>query len=68
MQFDIGTVKGLNNQLIRECMILPFQLKQGNTVGVLVVGVSPTRPLDLTYQSFFTLLSGQVSVILNNAK
>ena len=66
--FEIGPVTGLNNQNIRSCMILPFQLRTGNTVGVLVVGVSPTRSLDQIYHSFFTLLSGQVAAILSNAK
>ena len=37
------------------------------TVGVLVVGVNPYRPLDEEYQGFFTLVRRQIGVALTDA-
>ena len=57
-----------NNAIVKKCIILPFVLRQGNTVGVLVAALSPNRPWDHNYQDFFSLLGGQVSAVLGNAK
>jgi hypothetical protein len=61
-------VKGFNDANVVSCMILPFELRPGNTVGVLVAAISPTRPFDKVYKGFFSLLSGQVAATLGNAK
>jgi signal transduction histidine kinase/CheY-like chemotaxis protein len=40
----------------------------GEPVGVLLAGVSPSRALDDTYRSFFTLLGQQVAVAVRTAR
>ncbi|KFG67293.1 chemotaxis protein CheY [Microvirga sp. BSC39] len=40
----------------------------GEELGVLIAGVSPSRALDEGYRSFFSLLSGQVSTLIRNAR
>ncbi|MFP2904274.1 ATP-binding protein [Pyxidicoccus sp. 3LFB2] len=54
---------------VRSALVLPLAAEgQGAPLGVLVAGVSPNRVLDEGYQSFFELLTGQVSGALRNAR
>ena len=43
----------------RQALVLP--LGDGSTVGALVVGTSPRRPLDTQYRGFCQLLADQLS-------
>jgi PAS domain S-box-containing protein len=50
-------------------LVMPIaSSSQMETLGVLVVGVSPNRALDEGYKSFYELLVGQVSIAIRNAR
>lgn len=54
---------------VRQALSLPIPSSQPNSpLGVLVLGVNPSRALDESYRSFFELLAGQVSMALRNAQ
>jgi hypothetical protein len=56
---------GLFGDPVRAALALPLAGAQHEgTVGVLVVGVSPSRALDDGYRGFFALLAGQVALAL----
>jgi GAF domain-containing protein len=60
---------GLFGDPVRAALALPLAGAQHEgTVGVLVVGVSPSRALDDGYRGFFALLAGQVALALRNAR
>jgi len=56
-----GLPLGLAGQPVRVAMALPV------TDGVLVLGISPARPLDAEYRTFCELVAGQVSAAVQNA-
>jgi len=70
---QIGNLKGLPlgpaSQPVTEAMVLPVTCSgQLLPVGVLIVGVNPTRGLDTEYRTFFKLVSDQVGTAIQNAK
>jgi signal transduction histidine kinase len=56
-----GLPPGLAGQPVRVALALPI------TDGVLVLGISPARPLDAEYRTFCELVAGQVSAAVQNA-
>jgi signal transduction histidine kinase len=56
-----GLPCGLAGQRVRVALALPI------TDGVLVLGISPARPLDAEYRTFCELVAGQVSAAVQNA-
>ena len=65
----VALTGGLWGDPVHAALAMPLA-SEGNAapLGVLVVGVSPSRALDDGYQSFFQLLAGQVSVAVRNAR
>ena len=53
---------------VTRALVLPIAGAQGQTLGLVIAGVSPNRALDEGYRSFFELLAGQVSVAMRNAQ
>ncbi|MFF4879802.1 ATP-binding protein [Micromonospora sp. NPDC000668] len=54
---------------VRTALALPLpSADEAQPLGVLLVGVSPSRRLDEAYRSFYQLLAQQVSVALRNAR
>ncbi|MCO1594368.1 ATP-binding protein [Micromonospora sp. RHAY321] len=54
---------------VRTALALPLpSADETQPLGVLLVGVSPSRRLDEAYRSFYQLLAQQVSVALRNAQ
>jgi signal transduction histidine kinase len=56
-----GLPLGLAGQPVRVALALPI------TDGVLVLGISPARPLDAEYRTFCELVAGQLSAAVQNA-
>ncbi len=56
-----GLPLGLAGQPVRVALALPV------TDGVLVLGISPARPLDADYRTFCELVAGQLSAAVQNA-
>jgi signal transduction histidine kinase len=56
-----GLPLGLAGQPVRVALALPV------TDGVLVLGISPARPLDAEYRTFCELVAGQMSAAIQNA-
>jgi PAS domain S-box-containing protein len=65
-EIDLPFMGGAD-QRIQRAMILPLSVR-GDAVAVLVAGVSPARPLDAEYRTFFTLVGGQVATAIANAQ
>ena len=56
-------------QPVVEALTLPLaSAAGGQAVGVLIVGVNPTRRLDSEYRTFFTLVADQVATAVQNAR
>jgi PAS domain S-box-containing protein len=56
------------NEPVQAALTLPIPSSaQESPLGVLVAGISPNHALDESYNSFYELLAGQVSVALRNA-
>ncbi|MFN6571046.1 ATP-binding protein [Dendronalium sp. ChiSLP03b] len=51
----------------KRAIALPLQQPGQEILGVLIVGISPLRPLDDDYQGFFDLVEGQVTMAIANA-
>ncbi len=47
-------------------IVLPLTRPGQETLGVLIAGISPYRPLDDDYQGFFDLVAGQVTTAIAN--
>ncbi len=47
-------------------IVLPLTRPGQETLGVLIAGISPYRPLDNDYQGFFGLVAGQVTSAITN--
>ncbi|MES2889413.1 MAG: ATP-binding protein [Pseudomonadota bacterium] len=64
-----GLPTGLANQAVRQVRVLPVTRSAGEgPLGVLVCAISPARPLDTEYETFFSLVAGQLAATLQNAK
>ncbi|MFC1456793.1 ATP-binding protein [Microvirga arabica] len=65
---EISITGGLWADPVTTALAMPISGGAGEELGVLVAGVSPSRALDEGYRSFFSLLSGQVSTLVRNAR
>jgi signal transduction histidine kinase len=54
--------------LTQTALVIPIQAAQDNLAGLLVVGISPRRPLDAEYRTFFDLVAGHVATALSVAR
>ena len=54
-------------EALRRAVLLPLRGAGKDLAGVLVLGVSPRRPLDEEYRDFLNLVAGQVSAALADA-
>ncbi len=64
-----GLPLGLADQPVAEAVVLPVAASaQTRPMGVLIVGVNPTRRLDPEYSTFYELLAGQVATAIQNAR
>lgn len=53
----------------KSCMVLPMVQKgQENVAALLMVGLSPRRVMDDSYDQFLTLTMGQISTAITNAR
>jgi len=52
----------------RQALVLPIHAAQEHLAGLLVVGVSPRRPLDAAYRTFFDLVAGHVSAAIADVR
>jgi PAS domain S-box-containing protein len=60
---------GPAGQRISRALVLPVtSLRQDRPVGILVVGINPTRKLDPEYRTFFSLVADQVATAVQNAR
>ncbi|AWN51403.1 ATP-binding protein [Methylobacterium sp. 17Sr1-1] len=65
----IGMAGGLWGDLVEHALVMPLAGEAGSEpLGVLVLGISPSRALDEGYRSFLDLVTGQVSTALRNAR
>ncbi|WP_082219225.1 ATP-binding protein [Massilia sp. NR 4-1] len=63
-----GLPIGLAGQRVHQCLALPLSMPgYERPIGMLVAGVSPARPLDGAYRSFFELVTGQAAAALQKA-
>ena len=53
------------NQKPTECVIFPIKL-QGEIKAIVIAGLNPCDYFDENYQSFFHLMTSQISSILSN--
>jgi signal transduction histidine kinase/DNA-binding NarL/FixJ family response regulator len=50
-------------------LLLPITSQtQGNPAGVLIAGLNPYRPLDVSYAGFVSLVAGQIAASIANAR
>ena len=60
---------GAWSEPVHSALVMPIGASgQTAPVGVIVVGISPSRELDEGYRSFYELLASQVSVLIRNAQ
>jgi signal transduction histidine kinase len=59
---------GVWSDPVRRALVMPISGTSGEILGMLITGISPSRALDDGYRSFFTLLNGQVSTLIRNAR
>ncbi len=60
---------GPAQQPVAEAIVLPVASPaQDGSVGVLIAGINPTRPLDSEYRTFYELVAGQVATVIQNAR
>ena len=52
----------------RQALLLPIHAAQDQLVGLLVVGVSSRRPLDVAYRTFLDLVAGHIGTAISDAK
>lgn len=65
----LGMAGGLWGDPVEVALIMPLAGEAGSEpLGVLVLGVSPSRALDAGYRGFLDLVAGQVSTALRNAR
>jgi PAS domain S-box-containing protein len=69
LDHDLTIPGGPWNENVCQAIVLPIPSSNvAAPLGVLICGVSPNRALDESYQSFYELLAGQVSVSIRNAQ
>jgi PAS domain S-box-containing protein len=54
--------------LTQTALVVPIQAAHDNLAGLLVVGVSPRRPLDAAYRTFFDLVAGHIATAISGAQ
>ena len=54
--------------LTQTALIVPIHAAQDDLAGLLVVGVSPRRPLDAAYRTFFNLVAGHIATAISGAQ
>lgn len=65
----IGALPSAWSDPVQEAVLMPLQgVAQSRPMGVLVLGVSPRRPLDDSYRRFLSLVASQVSSRLADAQ
>ena len=65
----VGFPPGAADRSLTEALVLPVVSRgQDRPLGVLVMGVNPTRNLDPDYRSFFELVTGHVATAILNAR
>jgi len=52
----------------RTALVVPIHAAQEDLAGLLVVGVSPRRPLDAAYRTFFDLVAGHIATAISGAQ
>ena len=55
-------------EVTRQALVLPIHAAQDQLAGLLVAGVSPRRPLDAAYRTFFDLVAGHVATAISDAR
>ena len=55
-------------EAVRDALVLPIYAAQDQLAGLLVVGVSPRRPLDAAYRTFFDLVAGHIATATSDAR
>lgn len=53
---------------IREAMVLPIQTAPEDLTGLLIMGVSPRRPLDPSYRAFFEIVASHIAAAIADAR
>ena len=53
---------------VRDALVLPIHAAQDQLAGLLVVGISPRRPLDAEYRTFFELVAGHIATAISDAR
>jgi signal transduction histidine kinase len=65
----LGLHGGLWQDLVDCAQVIPIAGESdAEPLGVLVLGISPSRALDEAYRTFITLVAGQISMALRNAR
>ncbi|WP_461095323.1 ATP-binding protein [Spirosoma gilvum] len=60
---------GPAGQPVTQAMVLPLIAPgQQKSIGVLVAGVNPTRPLDASYRTFYELVANQVATAIQHSQ
>jgi PAS domain S-box-containing protein len=54
--------------LTQTALVVPIHAAQDDLAGLLVVGVSPRRPLDAAYRTFFDLVAGHIATAISGAQ
>ena len=52
---------------VRDALVLPIPAAQDQLAGLLVVGISPRRPLDAEYRTFFDLVAAHIATAISDA-
>ncbi len=52
----------------RDAIVLPIHAAQDQLAGLLVVGISPRRPLDAEYRTFFGLVAAHIGTAISDAR
>lgn len=60
---------GPASQAVNEAIVLPVMSRgQDRSLAVLIAGINPSRPLDVEYRTFFTLVADQMATAIQNAR
>jgi GAF domain-containing protein len=55
-------------ELTREAVVVPIPAAREQLAGLLLVGVSPRRPLDAAYRTFVDLIAGHIATAIADAQ
>ncbi|WP_020600097.1 ATP-binding protein [Spirosoma panaciterrae] len=62
-------IPGPAGQPVTQVIVLPLIAPgQHKTIGLLVAGINPTRPLDSAYQTFYELVANQVATAIQHSQ